>query len=239
MARRENLGLVLCARSAAAPPPGQLPLVRWPFVSDQWSALFARCRSEGEEPADFLAGTPDPRTWPTPYAAFPTQANCASTHFEDMQLVFDLTFCGGFAGNTYDDTCGDQPAACKTCKVRDTGAAAECWTAVAAAQAMLQDRTQTPPRDFGGCLNADSTVREIQVSCCLREIYGRVQALRPPPPPPSPPFHTCLIVGQERVASESDPAGIPGRPLRDPQGQLPEAVRHRLDIGLPAVCRRP
>ena len=50
----------------------------------------------GEEPDNYLAGHPDPSTWGAPYAAFPLENNCASTHFEDLQLVFDNTFCGQY-----------------------------------------------------------------------------------------------------------------------------------------------
>jgi hypothetical protein len=115
----------------------------------------------GEEPADLLAGTPDPKTWTqTPYAAFPLEANCASTHFQDMQIVFDLTFCGAFAGNTYTPQCmaANREALCKDAQL--TGATSMCYTAIQAARARLSSGTAPP--EYGGCLSADSTNDEIQ-----------------------------------------------------------------------------
>jgi hypothetical protein len=76
-----------------------------------------------------------------------------------MQLVFDLTFCGGYAGGNYDETCGDQPASCRD--AAPTGATAKCWDAVQSARRSLLGR---PPPEFGGCLTAASSDAEIQAS---------------------------------------------------------------------------
>ena len=35
-------------------------------------------------------------TWGTPSAAFTLGSSCPSSHFQNMNIVFDLTFCGGF-----------------------------------------------------------------------------------------------------------------------------------------------
>ncbi|KAL3442058.1 concanavalin A-like lectin/glucanase domain-containing protein [Aspergillus insuetus] len=50
-------------------------------------------------PADITAGTPDPSSWPIPDAAFAGDCNF-ERHFWDMQIVFDTTFCGDWAGNS-------------------------------------------------------------------------------------------------------------------------------------------
>ena len=77
----------------------------------------------GQEPADLQGEHPQPETWGVPHAAFPLEANCASTHFEDLQLVFDTTFCGGFAGgNAYSETCHDAPLPCRDALVGDATA---------------------------------------------------------------------------------------------------------------------
>ena len=77
----------------------------------------------GQEPADLHGEHPQPETWGVPHAAFPLEANCASTHFEDLQLVFDTTFCGGFAGgNAYSETCHDAPLPCRDALVGDATA---------------------------------------------------------------------------------------------------------------------
>ena len=111
--------------------------------------------AHGQEPRDFTNGNPEPRGWGTPYASFPLGANCASTHFQDLQIVFDLTFCGGYAGNTYQQTCGDQPDSCRTAS-RASPADTECYAAVQA------KRRRIGIDPFDGCLTSRSTDAEIQ-----------------------------------------------------------------------------
>jgi len=52
-------------------------------------------------PADLQRGsmTSDPTKWGEPVAFWELGSNCAYTHFSNMQMVFDLTFCGDWAGN--------------------------------------------------------------------------------------------------------------------------------------------
>ncbi|KAF8966352.1 glycoside hydrolase family 16 protein [Flammula alnicola] len=55
----------------------------------------------GSIPPDITAKTPDPSTWGTPAAFFPS-TNCdMASHFFDHSLVIDTTLCGDFAGATY------------------------------------------------------------------------------------------------------------------------------------------
>ena len=55
----------------------------------------------GTVPPDVAARmAPDPKAWGEPYALFPfSAATCdGAAHFHDHQLIFDLTFCGDWAG---------------------------------------------------------------------------------------------------------------------------------------------
>ncbi len=55
----------------------------------------------GTAPADISGTSPDPTGWGEP-AAFYGNALCdIDTHFGDLQLVFDTTFCGDWAGNVW------------------------------------------------------------------------------------------------------------------------------------------
>ncbi|KAI9710270.1 MAG: hypothetical protein M1820_002764 [Bogoriella megaspora] len=48
-----------------------------------------------------LSDTPDPSQWSSPIAAFTFGGSCnVPEHFVDQQIVFDLTFCGDWAGRT-------------------------------------------------------------------------------------------------------------------------------------------
>lgn len=60
----------------------------------------------GNVPQDITDGNPQPWTWGKPYAHFDlTASNCPSSHFANHQIVFDLTFCGDWAGSTFTSQC--------------------------------------------------------------------------------------------------------------------------------------
>lgn len=64
-------------------------------------------------PEDITSGNPDPTSWGQPRALF--NGGCeVSSHFVDMNIVFDTTFCGDWAGNTWssDDTCAPLASTC-------------------------------------------------------------------------------------------------------------------------------
>ncbi|KLO09570.1 glycoside hydrolase family 16 protein [Schizopora paradoxa] len=52
-------------------------------------------------PSDILASQPNPSTWGTPAAFWNAQTCDTSEHFTNLQLVFDITLCGDWAGATY------------------------------------------------------------------------------------------------------------------------------------------
>lgn len=52
-------------------------------------------------PADITAKRPDPSTWGTPAAFFPSNNCDIASHFFEHTLVLDTTICGDFAGPTY------------------------------------------------------------------------------------------------------------------------------------------
>lgn len=63
-------------------------------------------------PADITDGSPDPTTWGTPAALF--EGDCdISEHFLDNSIVFDITFCGDWAGEVW--TTGSCASYASTC----------------------------------------------------------------------------------------------------------------------------
>jgi hypothetical protein len=57
-------------------------------------------------PADLAARTaPNPDAWGLPYSRFELGSNCPSSHFSDHSIIFDTTFCGDWAGNTFGSMC--------------------------------------------------------------------------------------------------------------------------------------
>jgi len=52
-------------------------------------------------PGDIQAQKPNPSTWGTPAAFWSAETCDTSEHFTNLQLVFDITLCGDWAGATY------------------------------------------------------------------------------------------------------------------------------------------
>ncbi|KAF4311234.1 Glycoside hydrolase family 16 [Botryosphaeria dothidea] len=65
-------------------------------------------------PEDITNGSPDPTSWGQPRALF--SGGCQiSSHFKDLNIVFDTTFCGDWAGNAWstDSTCSAKASTCE------------------------------------------------------------------------------------------------------------------------------
>ncbi|PYH50049.1 glycoside hydrolase family 16 protein [Aspergillus saccharolyticus JOP 1030-1] len=66
----------------------------------------------GSIPADITSGSPIPSTWGTPAASFAGSCDIDS-HFNAMQIVFDTTFCGDWAGNVWSSgSCASYASSC-------------------------------------------------------------------------------------------------------------------------------
>ncbi|RDW79847.1 hypothetical protein BP6252_04485 [Coleophoma cylindrospora] len=52
-------------------------------------------------PSDITSGKPDPSTWGLPSFSSTGGSGDIDTHFIDHNMIFDTTFCGDFAGNSY------------------------------------------------------------------------------------------------------------------------------------------
>lgn len=82
-------------------------------------------------PADVAAGKPDPDRWSVPMARFDgSGGGCGvATHFRDMSIIFDTTFCGDWAGNTWgQSSCASKAPTCAEFVAGNPGAFADaCW----------------------------------------------------------------------------------------------------------------
>jgi len=52
-------------------------------------------------PGDVLSGRPNPCNWGKPDAHFPLGGNCPSGHFGPQNIIFNIAFCGDWAGAVY------------------------------------------------------------------------------------------------------------------------------------------
>jgi len=79
-------------------------------------------------PADINKGNPNPAGWGTPAANFPLGGNCPSSHFANMQIVLDNTFCGDWAGAVFNqDGC---PGSCQSYVQNNPGDFTESYWAI-------------------------------------------------------------------------------------------------------------
>lgn len=77
-------------------------------------------------PADVASSNPNPAGWGKPYAYFQLGNNCATSHFNNHNIVLDLTFCGDWAGAVFGSQCpgkGD----CNTYVKNNPGAFADAY----------------------------------------------------------------------------------------------------------------
>ena len=59
----------------------------------------------GSIPSDIEVGTPDPSSWGVATALWSSSTCDISSHFTDMSIVWDITLCGGWAGDAFSKTC--------------------------------------------------------------------------------------------------------------------------------------
>lgn len=70
--------------------------------------------SRGSIPSDISSGNPDPSGWGLPLARFAGGSCDYGSMFQNQQIVFDITFCGDWAGNVWgsDSTCSSKAGSC-------------------------------------------------------------------------------------------------------------------------------
>ncbi|OKL59684.1 hypothetical protein UA08_05268 [Talaromyces atroroseus] len=65
-------------------------------------------------PSDITSGSPDPSGWGTPAAYFAGDCDISS-HFKENNIVFDITFCGDWAGSVWSSgSCASYASTCDT-----------------------------------------------------------------------------------------------------------------------------
>lgn len=82
-------------------------------------------------PQDIVDGRPDPATWGAPVAAL-GQGCVIDQHFENLNIVFDTTFCGDWAGGVWSSTpsCAAKAATCNDFVANNPQAFREAYWAI-------------------------------------------------------------------------------------------------------------
>lgn len=81
------------------------------WTSDYISMYFF---PRGSIPSDITAGSPTPSSWGSPLTKFVGASCDIDSHFKNHNMVFDTTFCGDWAGNTWStSTCSSLASTCQ------------------------------------------------------------------------------------------------------------------------------
>ena len=89
---------------------------------------FFQC---GSVPADITSGNPKPAGWGEPMALF--QGDCDFPQkIKEQQIVFDLTYCGDWAGNAWNTTgsCGSKAKTCNDFVANNPAAFADMYWSI-------------------------------------------------------------------------------------------------------------
>lgn len=83
----------------------------------------------GSIPDDIAKGSPNPSGWGKPMSVFQGDCDISNT-FKDLQIVFDTTFCGDWAGDTWaSSSCAQQASTCDAFVSDNPGAFKDAyWT---------------------------------------------------------------------------------------------------------------
>jgi len=68
----------------------------------------------GSIPSDISSGNPNPSGWGMPYARFVLGYNCDPSHFSEMNIIINLTFCGDWAGQVFTQDCPNDGYSCNS-----------------------------------------------------------------------------------------------------------------------------
>eukprot|EP00043_Microstomoeca_roanoka_P001225 m.31634 g.31634 ORF g.31634 m.31634 type:complete len:345 (+) comp10701_c0_seq2:165-1199(+) len=78
-------------------------------------------------PSDLVKNQPAPSQWGEPYAAFQLGADCNHSHFSNMNIIFDLTFCGDWAGSVFAADCPGLGSSCNDFVAKNPSAFTEAY----------------------------------------------------------------------------------------------------------------
>jgi hypothetical protein len=111
----------------------------------EWTSDFIKIWffPRGAIPTDVNSANPDPTGWGTPTSLFTSNSSSSiDDHFNNLNLIFDLTFCGQWAGDPAvwaASTCGTLADTCAEYVLNTPSAFTEAYWAVNALQVFTDD----------------------------------------------------------------------------------------------------
>lgn len=116
----------------------------------------------GKFPSDIASASPSPsKNWGPPTSVF-TGDFSMDDHFKNLKIIFDTTFCGDWAGNTWNDTqCAHLAPTCEAFVSNNPNAFSEAYWAINTLQVFQDNGVKTDGMSKGansGRVTASSTV---------------------------------------------------------------------------------
>ncbi|GKZ70348.1 hypothetical protein AnigIFM50267_005986 [Aspergillus niger] len=110
------------------------------WTSDAISIWFFE---RGSIPDDIDSGNPDPDSWGSPVARF--QGDCdIDSHFDGLQIIFDTTFCGDWAGNVWGSgSCASVASSCSSYVANNPGAFVDAYWSINSLKVYQDDGDST------------------------------------------------------------------------------------------------
>ena len=116
------------------------------IYATEWTSEFIKIWffSRGSIPSDVAAGTPAPSdAWGTPQSVFQGDFNM-DAHFQDLQIVFDTTFCGQWAGADWNtSSCASMADTCEDYVTNNPSAFVDAYWAINTLQVFQNNGTNT------------------------------------------------------------------------------------------------
>ena len=108
-------------------------------------------------PSDISSGSPNPDNWGLPMAQFAGGCNI-DEHFKDQQIVFDITFCGQWAGQVWgqDSVCSSKAATCQDYVQNNPSAFTDTYWSINSLK-VYQENGGAPVTSSTSALSASST----------------------------------------------------------------------------------
>ncbi|RAL00521.1 glycoside hydrolase family 16 protein [Aspergillus ibericus CBS 121593] len=122
------------------------------------SAISIYFFPRGSIPSDIATGSPDPSTWGTPVASFAGSCDI-DEHFTGMQIIFDTTFCGDWAGNVWSSgSCASAASTCSDYVANNPSAFTDAYWTVNSLQVYQEDSSSTTESAAAAASSAASNI---------------------------------------------------------------------------------
>lgn len=164
----------------------------------------------GEEPFDLTSGTPHPEFWAKPFSYYTmAQGVCNASHFKNMRLVIDTTFCGDLGDPFFSAMCPDvsKDTTCSEYVSQHPEAMHEAYWHLSGLDVFQKVQVQVPP-PVPPQAPPSTTLNILSFPFVAEtpQTTARPAAPEPPAPPFSPPTEAPTATSTTSAVGSRSPA---------------------------------